>query len=226
LSCGKVDEKSNEITAIPELLNILYLKGCIVTIDAMGCQKDIVKKIVEKEADYIITLKKNQSSLYERVEELFKEAIKSKYEGFEYSTLRGSETFHGRRETRHAVILSNIKEVIDPENKWDNLYSVGMIDSMRTDKSSGKTTLETRYFISSLTNDAELFSQSVRGHWNIENQLNWVLDIAFDEDDSRIRKDNAPENFAVLRQIALNLLNQEKTLKKGVKRKRLGSWLG
>ena len=95
-----------------------------------------------------------------------------------------------------------------------------MIDSMRTDKTSGKTTLETRYFISSLTNGAEIFSQSVRGHWNIENQLNWVLDIAFDEDDSRIRKDNAPENFAVLRQIALNLLNQEKTLKKGVRRKR------
>ncbi len=216
----KVTEKSNEITAIPELLNILFLKGCIVTIDAMGCQKDIVKKIVEKEADYIITLKKNQSSLYERVEELFKEAITNKYEGFEYSKLRASERFHGRNETRYAIILSNIKELIDPENKWDNLYSVGMIDSMRTDETNGKTTLETRYFISSLTNDAELFSQSVRGHWNIENQLNWVLDIAFNEDDSRIRKDNAPENFAVLRQIALNLLNQEKTLKKGVKRKR------
>ncbi len=154
----KVDEKSNEITAIPELLNFLYLKGCIVTIDAMGCQKDIVKKIVEKEGDYIITLKKNQNSLYERVEELFKEANASKYEGFEYSTVRTSESVHGRSETTHAIILSNIKELIDPENKWENLYSVGMIDAMRTDKTSRKTILETRYFISSLTNDAELFS--------------------------------------------------------------------
>lgn len=216
----KVDEKSNEITAIPELLNLLYLKGCIVTIDAMGCQRDIVKKIVEKGGDYIITLKKNQNSLYERVEELFKEVIKSKYEGFEYSTNRVSGTGHGRSETRHATILSDIKELIDPDDKWEHLYSIGMIDSMRTDKSTGKTTLETRYFISSLPNDSELFLQAVRGHWSIENQLHWVLDVAFNEDDSRIRKDNAPENFAILRQIALNLLNQEKTLKKGVKRKR------
>lgn len=154
----KVDEKSNEITAIPKLLNLLYLKGCIVTIDAMGCQKDIVKKIAEKEADYIITLKKNQNSLYERVEELFKEAIINKYEGFEYSTVRASESVHGRSETRHVIILSNIKELIDPDNKWDNLYSVGMINSRRTEKTSGKTTWENRYFISSLTNDAELFS--------------------------------------------------------------------
>ncbi|MEI2581838.1 ISAs1 family transposase, partial [Scytonema sp. PRP1] len=155
----KVDEKSNEITAIPELLNLLCLKGCIVTIDAMGCQKHIVKKIVEKGGDYVITLKKNQNSLYQRVEELFKQAITNKYEGFSYSTIRVSEQGHGRNETRHCVVLSNVKELIDPEGKWDNLYSIGMIDFMRTYK--GKTKLETRYFISSLPNDAELLAQSI-----------------------------------------------------------------
>jgi predicted transposase YbfD/YdcC len=214
----KVDEKSNEITAIPELLNLLSLKGCIVTIDAMACQKDIVNKIVEKGGDYVISLKKNQNSLYQKVEELFKQAITNKYEGFSSSTIRVSEPAHGRNETRYCVVLSNVKELIDPEGKWDSLCSVGMIDFMRTSK--GKTKLETRYFISSLPNDAELLAQSIRGHWNIENQLHWVLDVAFHEDDCRIRKDNAPQNFAILRQIALNLLNQETTLKKGVKRKR------
>lgn len=140
----KVDEKSNEITAIPELLNLLCLKGCIVTIDAMGCQKDIVKKIVEKGGDYLITLKKNQNSLYQRVEELFKQAITNKYEGFNFSTIRVSEPAHDRNETRHCVVLSNVKGLIDPEGKWDSLYSVGMIDFMRTYK--GKTRIRDSLF--------------------------------------------------------------------------------
>lgn len=214
----KVDEKSNEITAIPELLKVLCLQGCIVTIDAIGCQKEIVKQIVEQDGDYVISLKKNQKSLYERVDSLFKSAINNHFQGFEYSEFRQDESGHGRQEIRQCVMLSNIQDLIDPENKWSNLTSVGMINSWRTE--DGKTTLETRYFISSLPNNAELLAQSVRTHWNIENKLHWVLDVQFNEDSSRIRKDNAPQNLAIVRHIALNLLNQEKTVKAGVKRKR------
>jgi predicted transposase YbfD/YdcC len=215
----KVNEKSNEITAIPELLKVLCLKGCIVTIDAMGCQREIVKQIVEQDGDYVINLKKNQGSLYERVDELFKQAIKSKFQGFEHDELRLTEQGHGRNETRFCTILNNVHDLIDSEDKWDKLTSVGMINFMRTSK--GKTTLETRYFITSLSCKAELLAQIVREHWNIENQLHWILDVAFREDDCRIRKGNAAQNFAVLRHISLNLLNQEKYLRKGIKRETL-----
>lgn len=214
----KVDEKSNEITAIPKLLKVLCLQGCIVTIDAIGCQKEIVKQIVEQDGDYVISLKKNQNSLYERVENLFKEAINNRFQGVEYSEIRRDESGHGRHEIRQCVILSNIQDLIDPEGKWSKIRSVGMINSWRTENE--KTTLETRYFISSLPNNAELLAQSVRTHWNIENKLHWVLDVQFNEDSSRIRKDNAPHNLAIIRHIALNLLNQDKTVKAGVKRKR------
>lgn len=215
----KVDEKSNEITAIPELLKVLSLRGCIVTIDAMGCQKEIIKLIAQQEADYIITLKKNQGSLYKRVEALFSEALRSKYQGFTHSTNRVSESNHGREETRYYVMLSNIQNQIDPEGEWQNLQSIGRADVMRTVK--GKTKIETRYFISSLPNNAKLLTNSIRQHWAIENSLHWVLDVAFREDDSRIRKDNAPQNFAVLRHIAHSLLQQNKSVKTGIKNKRL-----
>ena len=214
----KVDEKSNEITAIPKLLKVLGLQGCIVTIDAMGCQKEIVKQIVEQGGDYVISLKKNQNSLYERVENLFKSAIDNRFQGFDYSEFRKDESGHGRQEIRQCVMLSNIQYLIDTEDKWSNLLSVGMINSWRTENE--KTTLETRYFISSLPNNAELLAQSVRTHWNIENKLHWILDVQFNEDSSRIRKDNAPQNLAIIRHIALNLLNQDNTVKAGVKLKR------
>ena len=214
----KVDEKSNEITAIPELLRILYLKGCIITIDAIGCQKDIVKQIIEQGGDYVISLKLNQKSLYEKVEELFQSAIKNQFQGFEHSEIRVDEKGHGRQEIRHCLMLSNIQPLIDPEEKWSNLHSVGMINSWRTEKE--KTNFEPRYFISSLSQNSELLAQSVRSHWGIENELHWVLDVQFNEDNSRIRSGNAPQNLATVRHIALNLLNQERTLKVGVKRKR------
>ena len=215
----KVDKKSNEIKAIPELIKVLSLRGCIVTIDAIGCQKEIVKLIAGQEADYVITLKKNQSSLYKRVEALFSEALRSKYQGFTHSTNRISEPNHGREETRYCVMLSNIQNKIDPEGKWQNLQSIGRLDLMRT--VNGKTKIETRYFISSLPNNAKLLANSVRQHWGIENCLHWVLDVAFREDDSRIRKDNAPQNFAILRHIANSLLQQNKSVKTGIKNKRL-----
>ena len=215
----KVDEKSNEITAIPELIKVLELTGCIVTIDAMGCQQEIVKLIAEQSGNYVITLKKNQVSLYKRVEELFKKAIRNRFQGFTYSRYQTKEQSHGREEIRNYLMLSDISDQIDPTSKWDLLQSVGMVESVRTVKE--KTTVETRYYISSLPNNAQLLGQSIRNHWGIENHLHWILDVAFREDDCRIRKDNAPQNFAVLRHIALNLLNQEKTFKTGIKNQRL-----
>ncbi|MDZ4877252.1 MAG: ISAs1 family transposase ISAsp2 [Chroococcidiopsis cubana SAG 39.79] len=169
--------------------------------------------------DYVISLKKNQGSLYKRVEALFSEALKSKYQGFTHSTFRVSEETHGREETRYCVQLSNVGHQIDLEGEWQNLQSLGRIDVMRT--VNEKTKIETRYFISSLPNNAKILADSVRQHWKIENSLHWVLDVAFREDDSRIRKDNSPQNFAILRHIANNLLQQEKSVKTGIKNKRL-----
>lgn len=214
----KVEEKSNEITAIPELLKVLDLNGCIVTIDAMGCQREIVKLIKEQGGDYIITLKKNQNSLYSRVEELFKQAVLSRYQGFIHSDYREGSICHARKEIRNYTTLSNLKNLVDPEDKWADLMSVGRVDYLRTIK--GEPKLETRYYISSLPLNAQKLGEYVRAHWQIENCLHWVLDVQFNEDDSRIRKDSSPENFAILRHLAHNLLNQEKSLKVGVKRKR------
>lgn len=214
----KVDDESNEITAIPKLLKVLCLQGCIVTIDAIGCQKEIVKQIVEQDGDYVITLKKNQNSLYEKVESLFESVVNKNFQEIEYSDFRKDESGHGRHEIRQCVMLSNIQELIDPEGKWSKLTSVVMINQERTE--NGKTTFETRYSITSLPNNAEFLAQCVRTHWNIENKLHWILDVQFDEDSSRIRKGNAPQNLAIIRHIALNLLNKDKTVKAGVKRKR------
>jgi predicted transposase YbfD/YdcC len=215
----KVDEKSNEITAIPELIKVLEIAGCIVTIDAMGCQKQIVKSIVDKSGEYVIALKKNQGNLYKNVEEIFKEAISKGFEGFKYSDYHTKEDEHGREEIRHYLMLSDIQERIDPGKKWMNLQSVGMLEYIR--KVNGKTKVETRYYISSLTDNAKLLGESVRSHWGIENSLHWVLDVALREDDCRIRKDNAPQNFAVLRHIAVNAVGKEKSQKLGIKNKQV-----
>lgn len=215
----KVDNKSNEITAIPQLLKVLYLKGAIVTIDAMGCQKEIVSQIVEKEADYVIALKKNQVGLYQRVDELFKEALLSQGVGYEYSEYIPEESGHGRTEIRRYQVLNNIQDLVDSRCEWKHLNSVACVQYYRTVK-NGKTKLETRYFITSLSHEAQELSQSIRGHGSIENQLHWVLDVEFNEDSSRIRKDNAPENLAIIRHIALNLLKQDKTEKGSIRSKR------
>ena len=201
----KVDEKSNEITAIPKLIKVLELSGCIITIDAMGCQKEIVKQIVAKNADYVITLKKNQGYLYNRVKNLFNTLSKNRFEKFTSSDYWQSETGHAREERRYYQMLSNVASELDPKGEWKNLNSIGMVDYLREEK-DGKTSFERRYYLSSLPNNAELLAKAIRQHWCIENQLHWVLDVQFNEDDSRIRKDNAPENLASIRQIALNLL--------------------
>ena len=214
----KVEGKSNEITALPELIEILDLAGCIVTIDAMGCQREIIKKIVEKDADYVIAVKKNQPTLHEQIKQLFKQAIATHGEGLNMSSFNSREINRGREEIRNYLMLTDVAERIDPFQKWKKLTSIGMVESVRV--VDGKTSVETRYFISSLENDAQKLAEAIRGHWSIENSLHWVLDVAFKEDNSRIRKDNAPANFAVLRHIAVNIIGQNKSRKLSVRSKR------
>ena len=214
----KVEGKSNEITALPELIKILDLAGCIVTIDAMGCQREIVKKIVEKDADYVIAVKKNQPTLYEQIKQLFRQAIETHGKGLNMSSFNSSEMNRGREETRNYLMLTDIAKWIDPLKKWENLTSIGMVESVRV--VNGKTSVETRYFISTLKNNAQELARAIRGHWSIENSLHWVLDVAFKEDNSRIRKDNSPANFAVLRHIAVNIIGQNKSRKLSVRSKR------
>jgi predicted transposase YbfD/YdcC len=214
----KVEGKSNEITALPELIKILDLAGCIITIDAMGCQREIVKKIVEKDADYVIAVKKNQPTLHEQIKQLFKQAIETHGKDLNMSSFNSSEINRGREEIRNYLMLTDVAERIDPLGKWEKLTSIGMVESVRV--VNGKTSVETRYFISSLKNDAQQIAKAIRVHWSVENSLHWVLDVAFKEDNSRIRKDNAPANFAVLRHIAINIIGQNKSRKLSVRSKR------
>lgn len=214
----KVEEKSNEITAIPKLLDVLDLSGCIVTIDAMGTQTEIAKKIVAQGGDYVLSLKGNQGNLHEDVQQLFESARQINFVGIEHSFHQSTHSNHGRIETRRHWTLSEVGALID-SHKWQGLSSVGMVEAQRC--INGKSSLEIRYYISSLASEAKRFGEAVRSHWGVENSLHWVLDVAFEEDDCRIRKANAPQNFAILRHIALNLLKQEKTAKGGVKAKRL-----
>lgn len=213
-----VEEKSNEITALPELIDVLDLAGCIVTIDAMGCQTEIVKKIVKKTADYVIAVKANQPTLHEQIKKLFKQAIKTGGEGLNISSFNTRELNRGREEIRNYLMISDITEQIDPLQKWKNLISIGMVESVRV--VDGETSVETRYFISSLENNVQKLAQAIRGHWSIENSLHWVLDVTLNEDNSRIRKNNAPANFAVLRHIAVNIISQNKSRKLSVRAKR------
>ncbi len=215
----KVEGKSNEITAIPELLKVLYLKGAIVTIDAIGCQKEIVSTIIEKQANYLITVKKNQRLLYEEIEALFKQALKTDWAEGEHSQYKLKQAEHGRQETRFYRSLTNLGLTLIAQENWCQISSLGMAEYMRV-KPNGKTTIERRYYISSLSLSAQEFSRIIRGHWSIENQLHWVLDVAFHEDNSRVRKDNAPENLAIIRHIALNLLKQDRREKGSIRSKR------
>lgn len=213
----KTADKSNEITAIPALLDLLDVKGCIVTIDAMGCQEKIVDKIVAKEADYVLAVKGNQKQLHEEIIDFFQTARTYDFRNVQYDYFEEAHKGHGRVEQCRYWISDMLGSISEP-GRWSSLSSIGMVESERY--INGKTTSEIRYFISSLTADAKVFANAVRKHWAIENQLHWVLDVSFREDESRVRRDNAPENFAVFRHVAMNGLRKEKTCKKGVKAKR------
>jgi predicted transposase YbfD/YdcC len=218
----KVDEKSNEITAIPELLRVLDLHGCIVTIDAMGTQKPIAEQIIRQGGDYVLALKGNQGNLFEAVQHQFEAAQAQGFQTIEHDVYETTETGHGRTETRRCWCLGSVEDLIEAE-KWTQLTSIAMVESWRTVED--KTTHQVRYYISSLSPNAERLATSIRTHWSIENSLHWVLDVALLEDDCRIRTDHAPENFTLLRHLAVSALNQETTAKLGIKNKqRRAGW--
>lgn len=208
----KVSDKSNEITAVPELLKLLVLEGTIVTTDALNCQKDIAAAIVDRGADYVLALKENHPTLYQDVELYFQKPGRSCL----FSEIE-VEKGHGRIESRQYGLDTEIKW-LHQKSQWKNLKSIGMVESRR--EVNGEVSIERRYYLSSLSNLTD-FSKAVRHHWSIENQLHWVLDVAFREDFSRVRIQNAAENFSIIRRIALNLLRQEKTCKRGIESKRL-----
>lgn len=233
----KVEDKSNEITAIPQLLQVLTLEGCIVTrdggrnysprhsltIDAMGCQKEIASTIIDRGGNYILALKGNQKGLFEDVQWLFEQAQATQFQQVTYDVSQTIDKGHGRIEIRRCWTLSNSKlGYLIQKPQWKGLQTVVMLQSER--RSSGQVSTETRYYISSLDQDAAKIAAAIRTHWTVENNLHWVLDVSFDEDARRIRKHHAPQNLSLLRHIALNLLGQDNSTKAGIaaKRKKAG----
>lgn len=229
----KVADKSNEITALPELLRVLELAGCIVTLDAMGTQKKIAQEIIEADADYVLALKGNHETVHEEVKAFLDETVaepatprpvgaKLSPAAATLAVLQTVEKDHGRIETRRYYQSAEVDWFAD-RAKWAGLRSVGMVEAIR--EIGGKRTVERRYYLSSLPLGVATFARAVRGHWGVENKLHWVLDVCFREDQSRARAGYAAENLATLRRLALNLLKREKTKQRGIKGKQLNaSW--
>lgn len=225
LTLGQVRtaDKSNEITAIPELLNTLDIKGSVITIDAMGCQHDIASKIVERGADYVLGVKDNQPGLADALKLWFDAADSGKLDRPYWDDIQ-TEKDHGRIETRRCLVTNDVAWLREQHQQWSGLQSLIMVESTREiigRNGTGYASVERRYYISSLPAKAAMLGKTVRAHWGIENSMHWVLDVAFREDDCRIRIGEAAQNFAVLRRIALNLLKNDKTTKLGVANKRL-----
>jgi predicted transposase YbfD/YdcC len=218
----KVDDKTNEMTAVPELLRLLEVKGCIVTMDALNTQKEIANEIREQEADYVLALKKNHPKLHAEVEGIFAAVLKDDNADGAIKTTESVENDHGRTETRRCWSIA-APDWITGFDQWRDLKSLVMVEARREIKE--QQTTELRYYLSSLAPHAERAAQAIREHWGVENSLHWVLDVAFNEDRSRVRIGHAPENLALVRKITHNLLQQEKTLKRGVKTKRFVSAL-
>jgi len=215
----KVDEKSNEITAIPQLLQVLAIEGCIVTLDAMGAQKEIASAIIDQGADYVLALKGNQGSLLKDVQWLFDQAQATQFQEVPHDFAQTIDKGHGRIEIRRCWTLSESElDYLVQKPQWKGLQTVVMLQSERRIK--GQVSTETRYYISSLENHAAKIAAAIRTHWTVENHLHWVLDVSFDEDACRICKDHAPQNLSLLRHIALNLLGQDKSTKAGIAAKR------
>lgn len=229
----QVAAKSNEITALPELLRVLELSGCIVTTDAMGCQKKIAKEIIEADADYVLALKGNHETVHAEVKTFLDDALaetaKPRPVGAKLSAaaanlavLETVEKDHGRLEIRRYYQSTALDWFAD-RAQWEGLRSVGMVEAIR--EIGGRRTVERRYYLASLPLGVATFARAVRGHWGVENKLHWVLDVCFREDQSRARAGYAAENLAPLRRLALNLLKREKSKKRGIKGKQLNaSW--
>lgn len=221
LAQTQVDEKSNEITALPLLLRQLALAGCIVTIDAMGCQTAIARQIVEQGGDYVLALKGNQGTLAEDVALLFTDGRATQFAGMAHDTHVTTEKDHGRLEIRRHWTLYDPASLahLNPQDKWAGLRAVGLVEEER--RVGTHVSTECRYYILSRPLTARAFGAAVRAHWGIETRVHWILDVAFREDESRIRTDHSPANMAILRHMALNLLTQERSAKVGTKAKRL-----
>jgi len=214
----KVEEKSNEIVAIPQLLDMIDVAGTTVTVDAMGCQTDIATKIVEKGADYVLALKGNQSSLCDEVRNYFEQAEAISFECLEHDMVSSIIQGHGREEKREVYVTSDI-EWLPQRASWAKLQTIVMVKSTR--QVQGKeASMESRFYISSLPPSAVKMSETIRAHWGIENQAHWILDVAFREDEQNANAGNIAENMSMIRRIALNLIKQEKTAKFGVEIKR------
>lgn len=216
----KTDGKSNEITTIPDLIEVLDLEGSTVTIDAMGCQTGIAQAIVDKGADYVLGLKGNQGTLHEQVEEFFEIAEQHNYKGLEAKPYETCEKGHGRIETRRCIALTSAH--LEKAGAWAGLQSIVMVESTR--EIGDKCTCEKRFYISSAAPDSTQLAHAIRSHWGIENQLHWCLDVTFKEDASRIRTDYAPENLNTIKKIAMNLLRIN-PLKRSLPKKRLKACL-
>lgn len=215
LSQVKVDEKSNEITAIPEILSVLDINGCIVTIDAMGCQKEIAEKIIDGGGDYILALKGNQGNFHEQVKDYMDISVKTGFEDIPHEKTVLIEKDHGRIETREYYLVNEL-DWLENKKEWKGLNSIGVVVSTR--KFQSKTTTETRLYISSLKSDVKKLAEGIRNHWGVES-MHWSLDVSFQEDQCRKRVEKSAANFAIIRHIALNLLKKEQTYKGSIIRK-------
>ena len=207
----KVNEKSNEITAIPELLKSLFIKGSLISIDAMGCQEDIAECIIEGEGDYLLAVKNNQQSLYENIEDSFRFLKTASYD-------EDIDIGHGRIETRKCTVITDLTHIEAPE-RWKNLSVLIKLESERCFKAYGKTEKSIRYYIGSKSGNASFYQQNIRGHWGIENKLHWTLDIDFQEDADRKRNKNAAQNFSLANKVALNILKNDHTKNISLRRK-------
>jgi predicted transposase YbfD/YdcC len=214
----KVSEKSNEITAIPAILKLLSIRGCLVSVDAMGCQTEIAKTIVEQGADYVLALKGNQGNLYTDVTQLFTAARKQDFHKIEHQFYSTVETGHGRIETRRYYQMGNTEYLLGAD-KWLGLKSIGMVESQR--KLDGRVSTEQRYYLLSFEPDVHRFATAVRSHWSIENQLHWILDVGFAEDTAQSCSGYSAENLAVIRHIGINLLSRDRQSPVGIKTRRL-----
>lgn len=208
----KVSEKSNEITAIPELLNSLFIKGCLISIDAMGCQQDIATCIVKAKGDYILAVKNNQPTLYQNIEDSFR-FLKTA------SVDENTDIGHGRIEKRKCTVITDLAHIEQPD-KWEKVHALVKVESERSFKAGGKTETSIRYYIASKAADAAFYQKNIRAHWAIENKLHWILDVVFQEDASRKRTKHAAQNFSLINKVALTILNEDQTHNCSLRRKK------